>query len=203
MEIYYNNNNVFLGQYLSTELTNLQPFVSLKGLDTNKKYTLIMNDPNAVKGNRIHWLVTDIHGNYFNTGRTILSYKGPAPPQNSGIHNYIFSLYETNKDITFQFDDYDREIEMSTLLNKLSLSKTPIYTTSFVSQNIQEHSYLYQNQVSFLIMFIIVAFFIYSIRKYTLVFYMFILFLLVYRFIYFLKKSCYISLKNMEKILSS
>lgn len=29
MEIYYNNNNVFLGQYLSTELTNLQPFVSL------------------------------------------------------------------------------------------------------------------------------------------------------------------------------
>jgi phosphatidylethanolamine-binding protein (PEBP) family uncharacterized protein len=67
MEIYYNRKRV-KGQYLTTEETQNVPLVSLKGLDTNKKYILIMNDPDALGGNRIHWLVSKINGNHFNSG---------------------------------------------------------------------------------------------------------------------------------------
>ena len=74
MEIIYNDKNIS-GQFLTTEETSSVPVVSLTGLDNNKKYILIMNDPNAVGGNRIHWLVTDIYGNHFNSGNHLLFYR--------------------------------------------------------------------------------------------------------------------------------
>ena len=45
----------------------------------------------------MHWLVTNISENNINNGNTLLSYKGPAPPKNTGKHKYIFELYEQNQ----------------------------------------------------------------------------------------------------------
>jgi hypothetical protein len=138
MEINYNG-KVVAGQHLSTEETQIVPVVQLKGLDldTNKKYVLIMNDPNAVGGNRIHWIVYGIRGNQFYGGTHLLYYRGPAPPKNSGIHNYIFSLYEMTDDVHLFLSETDRRINMDDLLIKLGIGNDigrPIYSVKFTSQ---------------------------------------------------------------------
>ena len=136
MEIRYGNIKVS-DQYLSPEATQIKPNVSLTGLDTNKMYTLIMSDPNAVVGNYIHWLVININGtsniNNIETGKAILEYYGPRPPPESGEHNYIFSLYESNKNN--KINQSERQIELAELLTKLDITGKPIYTKKFTSHN--------------------------------------------------------------------
>ena len=134
MEITYGNIKIS-DQYLTPEVTQIKPVVSLKGLDTNKMYTLIMSDPNAIGGNMIHWLVTNINGTNIETGNEILEYYGPHPPQGTGIHNYIFSLYESNK--SNSSNKYERQIELAELLKELGITNNPIYTKKFTSHNIQ------------------------------------------------------------------
>ena len=142
MEIIYNNTNIS-GQFLTPQEAKQTPVVSLSGLDTNKKYCLIMYDPNGVAGNHIHWIVDDIHGNNFNKGITVFEYKQPTPPKSSGIHNYIFSLYESssNKDIDKTLNDNNRTIELNYLLVQLNIKGDPIYTKKFISQYITFNSY--------------------------------------------------------------
>jgi len=135
MDIIYNNNINVVGQFLKTEETQNKPIVILKGLDTNKNYALIMIDPDAVGGNHIHWLVTNIKGNIFETGDEILEYFGPHPPANSGIHNYIFLLYESNYDMKDKMNSNNRQIELNDILNKLDVKGEPIYTTKFTSKH--------------------------------------------------------------------
>ena len=132
MEIRYGNIKVS-DQYLSPEATQIKPNVSLTGLDTNKMYTLIMSDPNAVVGNYIHWLVININGTNIETGKEILEYYGPHPPPESGEHNYIFSLYESNKNN--KINQSERQIELAELLTKLDITGKPIYTKKFTSHN--------------------------------------------------------------------
>ena len=136
MEIRYGNIKVS-DQYLSPEVTQIKPIVSLTGLDTNKTYTLIMSDPNAVGGNKIHWLVININGtsniNNIETGKAILEYYGPRPPPESGEHNYIFSLYESNKNN--KINQIERQIELAELLKELDITGNPIYTKKITSHN--------------------------------------------------------------------
>ena len=132
MEITYNDIQIS-DQYLSPEVTQIKPIVSLTGLDTNKMYTLIMSDPNAVVGNYIHWLVININGTNIETGKEILEYYGPHPPPESGEHNYIFSLYESNKNN--KINQSERQIELAELLTKLDITGKPIYTKKFTSHN--------------------------------------------------------------------
>lgn len=123
--------------FLSTKETHIKPIVSLKGLDDKKYYTLIMFDPDAVGGNHIHWIVTHIKGNDFNTGNHFFEYYGPHPPKNSGKHRYIFSLYESGKDIMkdVDLDPTERQIELEHVLHELNITGKPIYTKHFISEN--------------------------------------------------------------------
>lgn len=135
MEIVYKNEYIN-EQFLTPKQTQDKPIVLLKGLDTNKKYTLIMHDPNAVKGNFIHWIVTNIHGNDFITGKDLLTYRGPSPPKGTKIHNYIFLLYENNEknNVLVQLNDNNRIIELDNLLNMLSIKGYPIFKKRFTSE---------------------------------------------------------------------
>jgi len=135
MDIIYNNNTHVSGQFLEIQLTQDKPFVSLSGLDSNKKYALIMSDPDAVGGNHIHWIVTNIKGNNFDEGNEILEYYGPHPPIGSGLHNYIFLLYESDYDKKERMDPTKRQIELEDILNKLNIKGEPIYKTKFISKN--------------------------------------------------------------------
>jgi phosphatidylethanolamine-binding protein (PEBP) family uncharacterized protein len=56
-----------------------------------------MFDPDAVGGNKIHWLIVNITKNDIFTGNTIVNYKGPNPPKDSGKHHYVFSFFKQHK----------------------------------------------------------------------------------------------------------
>lgn len=78
------------------------------------RFILVLTDPDAPSNTDhkwseyAHWLVTDLalksspdilllQAGYeldFDSGKTLLSYVGPAPPENTGKHRYVFLLYK-------------------------------------------------------------------------------------------------------------
>ena len=68
-----------------------------------------------------------------NNGKTILPYKGPAPPPNSGKHRYIFELYEHSELITIEPME-KRVIPISYLRNSFGVTNY-VYKINFVSEN--------------------------------------------------------------------
>lgn len=132
-------NYIVSGQHLTPIQTSKEPVVSLNGLETNKMYTLIMYDPNSIFGNHIHWVVSDIKGNDFSSGKIIFPYGGPTPPKGSGIHNYTFSLYESDTPVIFveKFDQNNRTIPLNKLLSDLNIKGNPVSTIKFTSQFIE------------------------------------------------------------------
>ena len=133
MEIKYEN--VLVNKQLLTPLeTSKQPIIRYN-CDSNKYYTLILNDPNAVVGNRIHWLVINIPGDSIRNGETIFNYDGPHPPEGSGFHKYIFSIFKKTNKLKYNFANgiKNRIINMKILINQLKLIENPIYTNYFKS----------------------------------------------------------------------
>ena len=81
------------GKTLSKKNTANEPVIQFAG-EEQKLYTLLMSDPDASAKSWLHWLITNIPGesNDITQGQTVMSYSGPTPP--SGIHRYIFTLYQ-------------------------------------------------------------------------------------------------------------
>lgn len=101
MEIYYNNKQLKNNDFLTPSETQTKPEVKLSS-NSNKYYTLVIYDPDAVGGTHVHWLVTNIKDNNINNSNILIPYKGPAPPPNTCKHRYIFELYEQNKNINLE-----------------------------------------------------------------------------------------------------
>lgn len=98
MEIRYGNHpplrNVQNGVFLSPQDTALPPTIRFC-YRPGTWYTLLLFDPDAVGGNKIHAMVVNIScANSACSGDTVVGYKGPHPPKGSGIHRYIFWLLE-------------------------------------------------------------------------------------------------------------
>lgn len=81
------------GKTLTKKNTASAPSISFKG-EPGKVYTILMSDPDAPAKSWLHWLITNIPGeaNDIGEGQAVMQYTGPNPP--SGIHRYIFTLYE-------------------------------------------------------------------------------------------------------------
>lgn len=93
MDIIYNNTRVD-NNFINPNNCRENPDVSFN-IIPNNYYTLLMYDSNAISGKYIHWLVINIKSFRCNEdGIEKLPYEGPKPPNNSGIHNYIFELYK-------------------------------------------------------------------------------------------------------------
>jgi phosphatidylethanolamine-binding protein (PEBP) family uncharacterized protein len=140
MEIYYKNkylnkDNIFL----TPQETYEQPIIKLTNLHSYKTYCLIMFDPDAVGGNKIHWLVTNITDNDISNGNVLIKYKGPAPPKGSGIHHYVFCLLEQKTNIPIKNYNFNsRFIELTELFKKLYMDKKNVKILDiryFVSKN--------------------------------------------------------------------
>jgi phosphatidylethanolamine-binding protein (PEBP) family uncharacterized protein len=131
MEIYYNNIKVKKDDFLKPSETQVKPEIKLN-LNSDKYYTLIMYDPDSVGGTFVHWLVTNIKDNNINSGKTLIPYKGPAPPQNTGKHRYIFELYEQNKLINIELERIS--ISINEIRKLLGLTNY-IYKIKFISKN--------------------------------------------------------------------
>ncbi|XP_017489689.1 PREDICTED: protein D2-like [Rhagoletis zephyria] len=71
-------------------------------------YTLIMTDPDAPsrKDPKFrefqHWLVANIPGSDISKGDELTAYVGSGPPQGTGLHRYIFLVYQQPVKIRFQ-----------------------------------------------------------------------------------------------------
>uniref|UniRef100_A0A4D5R952 Venom protein n=1 Tax=Scolopendra viridis TaxID=118503 RepID=A0A4D5R952_SCOVI len=91
------------GEWKSLQEVSSQkkPKIAFKQADKEKKYTLLMLDPNAPNhGDKywLHWLVTGIQGEDLAAGnldnaKTVTDYFPPKPPAGSGDHHYQFFLF--------------------------------------------------------------------------------------------------------------
>lgn len=131
MEVIYNNKPINNNQFLKVSETQNKPEINLQ-VDKTKTYLLIMYDPDATIGTFIHWIVSNIKNNNVNEGIDLITYKGPAPPQKTGKHHYIFELYEQQLSDTNSFEE--RNITIEKLREMLDLNE-PINKIQFISQN--------------------------------------------------------------------
>jgi phosphatidylethanolamine-binding protein (PEBP) family uncharacterized protein len=130
MEVYYNNKIVNNNEFLKPSETQVKPQIKFS-FENNKLYTLLMYDPDAIHGNRFHWIVVNILHDITN-GKDLLSYSGPAPPPKTGEHHYIFELYEQDGSIDMKLEE--RNIPMNFVKKMLNIGE-PISVIQFISKN--------------------------------------------------------------------
>ena len=130
MEVFYNNKIVNNNELLKPSETQTKPQIKYS-FENNKLSPLLMHDPDSVYGNRFHWIVANISGDIKN-GLDLLPYTGPAPPPKTGIHRYIFELYEQDRNIDVSLEE--RNVPMEVVKNKLNIGE-PISVFYFISKN--------------------------------------------------------------------
>ena len=130
MDVFYNNKIVNNNELLKPSETQTKPQIKYS-FENNKLYTLLMHDPDSIYGNRFHWIVANISGDVKN-GVDLLPYTGPAPPPKTGIHHYIFELYEQDRNIDVNMEE--RNVPMEVVKNKLNIGE-PISVIHFISKN--------------------------------------------------------------------
>lgn len=76
----------------------------------NSYYTVCMTDPDAPSRKEPtyrewhHWLVGNVPGNKISEGETLSEYVGSGPPPDTGLHRYVFLIYE-QPDGKIKFDE--------------------------------------------------------------------------------------------------
>lgn len=98
---YAGGQQVQLGNELTpTEVKDAPSTVQWQPADPNQLYTLIMSDPDApareyaTLREMLHWLVVNVPGSDLSSGDTILPYVGSGPPEGTGLHRYIFVVFQ-------------------------------------------------------------------------------------------------------------
>jgi len=130
MEIIYNNKSIKNGEFFEVMKAKRRPRLFIN-MNPYKYYTLIFHDTNAIGGNKIHWILINITDNDVKNGTEIISYNGPNPPINTGIHHYKFELYEQPKYNDDLCKINERFFTMNKILKKLKLKN---YNLKFHTQ---------------------------------------------------------------------
>ncbi|XP_026570986.1 phosphatidylethanolamine-binding protein 4 [Pseudonaja textilis] len=126
----------------------INPEVKYQQADTNKKYVLIMVDPDAPsRSNPMyrfwrHWAVTDISGADLKKGNlkghVLADYLRPTPPPGSGYHRYQFLLYEqpAHEDVSLNSDETTSSgsWNVNNFVDRFHLG-TPVASTQFVTKD--------------------------------------------------------------------
>lgn len=90
---------VLQGNELTPTQVKDEPKISFEA-DPNKLYTLIKVDPDAPSRKDpkfreiLHMLVANIPGNQLDKGDVLAAYVGSGAPKDTGLHRYIYLLYE-------------------------------------------------------------------------------------------------------------
>ncbi len=119
----FGNNQLIPAKYTCDDV-DISPPLSIADVPANaKSLVLIVNDPDSVGGNWIHWMVwnidpstREIAENSVPTGVTEgtnsfgkTSYGGPCPP--SGTHRYVFNLYALDVVLNLSSDAKNQDVE--------------------------------------------------------------------------------------------
>ncbi|XP_075881934.1 phosphatidylethanolamine-binding protein 1 [Nelusetta ayraudi] len=90
-----------LGQELTpTQVQNRPTSIKWEGCDSAKLYTLALTDPDAPSRKEPkfrewhHFLVVNMRGNDVSSGRVLSDYVGSGPPKDTGLHRYVWLVYE-------------------------------------------------------------------------------------------------------------
>ncbi len=66
--------------------------------DSNSLWTLVLTNPDGhfteENAEYLHWMVGNIPGNNFASGKTVVEYLQPFPAFGTGYHRFIFVLYK-------------------------------------------------------------------------------------------------------------
>ncbi|XP_043267541.1 protein D2-like [Venturia canescens] len=123
IEVKYGDKAVELGNEFAPTITKDVPEVHYKH-EGGVLYTLALTDPDIpMKGyyrEWKHWLVGNIPEDKVGKGEVLAEYVGPAPPNGTGTHRYIFLLYKQNQGaITFT----ERRLSARDKARKFSITK--------------------------------------------------------------------------------
>ncbi|KAL7836909.1 hypothetical protein AOLI_G00281930 [Acnodon oligacanthus] len=90
-----------LGKVLTpTQVQNRPTLIKWEGCNPEKLYTVAMTDPDAPsrKDPKFrewhHFLVVNVKGNDISTGCVMSDYVGSGPPKGTGLHRYVWLVYE-------------------------------------------------------------------------------------------------------------
>ncbi|KAK1340655.1 hypothetical protein QTO34_017045 [Cnephaeus nilssonii] len=90
-----------LGKVLTpTQVKNRPSGISWNDLGPSKLYTLVLTDPDATsrKDPKFrewhHFLVVNTKGNNISSGTVLSDYVGSGPPKGTGLHCYVWLVYE-------------------------------------------------------------------------------------------------------------
>jgi hypothetical protein len=99
------------GVYFTTKQVSQKPkIINVNSVINNDKKLLMMYDPDATKP-FIHWVTTL-------SGKDILPYYPPSPPEKTGLHRYMFCLISSPPSTN------------NRILNKIPSCKPILYFTS-------------------------------------------------------------------------
>ncbi|KAI6215385.1 hypothetical protein M3Y94_00379500 [Aphelenchoides besseyi] len=94
-----------LGNVLTPTQVQNPPTVSWEA-ENDALYTLIKTDPDAPSrkdpkfAEWHHWLVVNIPGSQVEKGETLSEFIGAGPPENTGLHRYVFLVYKQQKKLS-------------------------------------------------------------------------------------------------------
>ncbi|ODM89616.1 Phosphatidylethanolamine-binding protein 1 [Orchesella cincta] len=106
LNVTYGKLEVKLGNSLTPTQVKSPPTITWNA-DPKKLYLLCMTDPDAPSRQEPkfrewhHWLVGNIPGTEIAKGETLSEYIGSGPPEGTGLHRYIFLIYEQPEKLTF------------------------------------------------------------------------------------------------------
>jgi len=109
-----------------------EPLLEITGLDAGKKYLLVMTDPDALGKTWTHWVVV-VNGAGQLVKPAIAEYKGPSPPAGSGVHRYIFRLYdlEVVGEMPRKINDNERGTYYAEVLSDIVANKNIVLEASY------------------------------------------------------------------------
>lgn len=90
-----------LGKELTpTQVQNKPTLIEWDGMEKDKLYTVILTDPDAPSRKNPkfrewhHFIVVNANGNDLSTGFVQSDYVGSGPPKGTGLHRYVWLVYE-------------------------------------------------------------------------------------------------------------
>jgi Raf kinase inhibitor-like YbhB/YbcL family protein len=143
---------------------NISPYIEWTSIKDVKSYALILEDPDAVSGNFVHWYIPyispDINGidnliminsiknisnkAHLKQGKNSLNefgYHGPCAPKGSGVHRYIFRIYSLDNILNFdKYKSISGSTEFEEILKKESITildtDSSIFNYSYSNKNV-------------------------------------------------------------------
>lgn len=133
--IVYEKQNTMNGQWLSPhEATGRRVLSRLTAyMKPHLWYTIIVFDPDAVGGNKIHYTI--VNQQEGKKGNVVFPYERPHPPRGSGLHTYIILVIRQDHHVDVVTTPRTRRMSLCHLFSLLSLDGEIIHSDFFFSSD--------------------------------------------------------------------